>query len=211
MKINRTLFLHAGLGPKFAGWTIDRLNDAVRSELNDFTRLHGGVATDEEGPLWYRGLATGDETQLAPLVDELLKSFDVDRIVIGHSYAQAAITPRFGGKVVLIDIGLSRVYDNVGKLGCLEIEGDRVVAIHRGTAAGAAEGRGRTGHAAVPEDRGGARSRAFAAAAEDSGVGEVVRRSPASRTATGRRRSCRRSRAPGRGAGRCRRAGGPRR
>jgi hypothetical protein len=41
-------------------------------------------------------------------------------------------TPRFGGKVVLIDIGLSRVYDNVGKMGCLEIEGDRVSAIHRG-------------------------------------------------------------------------------
>jgi hypothetical protein len=132
VKIGRTLFLHAGLGRKFAGWTIDRINDEVRKELNDFTRLHGGVVTDEEGPLWYRGLASGNEAELAPLVDELLKSFDVDRIVIGHSYAQAAITPRFGGKVVLIDIGLSRVYDNVGKLGCLEIEGDRVVAIHRG-------------------------------------------------------------------------------
>jgi hypothetical protein len=34
--------------------------------------------------------------------------------------------------VVLIDIGLSRVYDNVGKMGCLEIQGDRVDAIHRG-------------------------------------------------------------------------------
>jgi TPR repeat protein len=132
VKINRTLFLHAGLGRKYADWTIDRINDEVRRELNDFTRLHGGVVTDEEGPLWYRGLATGNQEELAPLVDELLKNFDVDRIVIGHSYAQAAITPRFGGKVVLIDIGLSRVYDNVGKLGCLEIEGDRVVAIHRG-------------------------------------------------------------------------------
>ena len=56
----------------------------------------------------------------------------MDRIVIGHSYAQAAITPRFGGKVVMIDIGLSRVYDNVGKMGCLEIDGDRAIAIHRG-------------------------------------------------------------------------------
>ena len=56
----------------------------------------------------------------------------MDRIVIGHSYAQAAITPRFGGKVVMIDIGLSRVYDNIGKMGCLEIEGDHAVAIHRG-------------------------------------------------------------------------------
>jgi hypothetical protein len=61
-----------------------------------------------------------------------LKKFDVDRIVVGHTYAQAAITPRFGGKVVMIDIGLSRVYDNVGKVGCLEIDGDRAIALHRG-------------------------------------------------------------------------------
>jgi hypothetical protein len=132
VKIDRTLFVHAGIGPRYAGWTIDRINEEARRELNDFTGLHGGVLTDEEGPLWYRGLATGEEARMAPLVDDLLEAFDVDRIVVGHTYAQAAITPRFGGKVVLIDIGLSRVYDNVGKLGCLEIEGERVTAIHRG-------------------------------------------------------------------------------
>jgi TPR repeat protein len=132
IKIDRTLFVHGGLGPKYADWTLDRINDEVRAELNDFTRLHGGIVTDEEGPLWNRELADGDEQRFAPLVDELLKHFDVDRIVIGHTYAQAAITPRFGGKVVMIDIGLSRVYDNVGKMGCLEIEDNRAVAIHRG-------------------------------------------------------------------------------
>ena len=132
IKINRTLFVHGGLGRKYADWSLDRINDEVHQELNDFTRLHGGIVTDEEGPLWYRDMATGDEQHLAPLVDDLLKHFDVDRIVIGHSYAQAAITPRFGGKVVLIDIGLSRVYDNIGKLGCLEIDGDHAIAIHRG-------------------------------------------------------------------------------
>ncbi len=132
VKIDRTLFIHAGLGRKYADWTIEQINEEVRRELNDLTRLHGGIVTDEEGPLWNRALATGNEAELAPLVDALLKHFDVDRIVVGHSYAQAAITPRFNGKVVLIDIGLSRVYDNVGKMGCLEIEGNRVTAIHRG-------------------------------------------------------------------------------
>lgn len=132
VKIDRTLFIHAGLGRKYAEWTIGQINEEVRRELTDLTRLHGGIVTDEEGPLWNRALANGNEAELAPFVDELLKRFDVDRIVIGHSYAQAAITPRFDGRVVLIDIGLSRVYDNVGKLGCLEIEGNRVTAIHRG-------------------------------------------------------------------------------
>jgi TPR repeat protein len=132
IRINRTLFLHAGLGAKYEDWPLDRINDEVRAELNDFTKLHGGAATDEDGPLWFRGLAKDDEQTLTPLVDQLLKHFDVDRIVIGHTYAQAAITPRFGGKVVMIDIGLSRVYDNIGKVGCLEIDGDHALAIHRG-------------------------------------------------------------------------------
>ena len=65
-------------------------------------------------------------------MDELLRHFDVDRIVIGHSDANAAITPRFGGKVVLVDIGLSRVYDNIGKMGALEIDGNHAFALHRG-------------------------------------------------------------------------------
>jgi TPR repeat protein len=132
IKIDRTLFVHAGLGPKYASWSLDRIDHQVRQELNDFTRLHGGIVTDEEGPLWYKGLAKGDEQKLAPLVDGLLENFGVDRIVVGHSYADAAITPRFGGKVVLIDIGLSRIYDNVGKLGALVIENGKAWALHRG-------------------------------------------------------------------------------
>jgi hypothetical protein len=132
IKIDRTLFLHAGLGPKYAAWSLDRIDNQVRAELNDFTRLHGGIVTDQEGPLWYKGLAKGDEQKLKPLVDGLLENFGVDRIVIGHTYADAAITPRFGGKVIMIDIGLSRIYDNVGKLGALVIENGKAMALHRG-------------------------------------------------------------------------------
>ena len=132
IKIDRTLFVHAGLGPKFADWDIGRINEEVRSELIDFTRLHGGIVTDEEGPLWYRGLAKGDERQLAPLVDQLLKHFDVDRIVVGHSYAGGAVMPRFNGKVIMVDTGIPRVYDNTGKVACLEIDKGEPVALHRG-------------------------------------------------------------------------------
>jgi TPR repeat protein len=132
IKIDRTLFVHAGLGAKYADWSIDRINQEVRRELADFSRLHGGVVTDEEGPLWYAGLAKGDERQLEPLVDQLLKNFDVDRIVVGHTYARAAITPRFGGKLILVDAGIPRVYDNVSKIACLEIDRGEVYALHRG-------------------------------------------------------------------------------
>jgi TPR repeat protein len=132
IKIDRTLFVHAGIGPKLANWQIGAINSAVRQELSDLPRLHGGVTIDPDGPQWYRDLAAGDEQQLQPLVDTLLKNFDVDRIVVGHTYADAAITPRFDGKVILIDIGISRVYDNIGKVGCLEIDQGQPYALHRG-------------------------------------------------------------------------------
>jgi TPR repeat protein len=132
IKIDRTLFLHAGLGHKYADWDIDNINEEVRRELTDFTRLHGGIVTDEQGPLWFRGLASGDEQQLAPLVDALLKQFDVDRIVVGHTYAGGVVSPRFNGKVILVDTGIPRVYDNTGKVACLEIDNGQPVALDRG-------------------------------------------------------------------------------
>jgi TPR repeat protein len=133
IKIDRTLFVHAGLGPKLVDWQIGAINTAVRQELSDLSRLHGGVTIDPDGPLWFRDLAAGDEQQFQPLVDALLQRFNVDRIVVGHTYADAAITPRFGGKVILVDIGISRVYDNIGKVGALEIDnGNDVYALHRG-------------------------------------------------------------------------------
>jgi TPR repeat protein len=132
IKIDRTLFVHAGLGAKYADWSMERINNEVRAELADFTRLHGGIVTDEQGPLWYAGLAKGDERQLEPLVNALLKHFDVDRIVIGHTYARGAVTPRFDGKVVLVDVGIPRVYDNIAKIGCLEIDKGQPFALHRG-------------------------------------------------------------------------------
>src|SRR5262249_33930331 len=64
IKIDRTLFVHAGLGPKFTSWELGALNASVRQELDDLTRLHGGVTIDPDGPLWYRDLAAGDEQQL---------------------------------------------------------------------------------------------------------------------------------------------------
>lgn len=132
IKIDDTLFVHAGIAPKYAGWSLHEVNQRVRDELHNLSQLHGGLVTDEDGPLWYRGLAKGDEKQLEPVVDAILKNYGVSRIVIGHSYADAAITPRFGGKVILIDIGLSRIYDNLGKLGCLLIENGKPYALHRG-------------------------------------------------------------------------------
>src|SRR5579864_7727483 len=133
IKINDTLFLHAGISAKYASMKIKDINQKVREELKDESKLQGGMVKDTDGPLWYRGLAQGDET-LDAVVEKARKNFGVERMAIGHTYANAAITPRYEGKVILIDIGLSRVYDGVGKVGCLVIEnGSKPYALHRGT------------------------------------------------------------------------------
>jgi hypothetical protein len=131
IQIDRTIFLHGGISPKFADWTVRRINNQVRVELTDFTQLQGGIAMDDNGPLWYRGLALREQG-MEPHVDAVLKNYNIDRIAIGHTYTEGAIVPRFGGKVVQIDVGLCRIYDPKLRNACLEIEKGKPRALHRG-------------------------------------------------------------------------------
>ncbi len=130
IKIDDTLFLHGGIGPKYADMPADLINDKIRQELSDFSLLTGGMTTDTEGPLWYRGLAEGDEQELAGHVETVLKNFGVRRIVIGHTPTLTALIPRFGGKVIRADVGLSTYYG--GPPACLLLEQGRPYALHRG-------------------------------------------------------------------------------
>ncbi len=132
LKINNMLFVHGGIGPKYADMPVRTINDRVRAELNDFSKLEGGIVKDEEGPLWYRGMAQGDEKTLAPQVNVALKNFGVEHVAIGHTFTDGAVTPRFGGKVILIDVGLARVYDKLGRMACLVVEDGTPYALHRG-------------------------------------------------------------------------------
>ncbi len=132
LKINDYLFLHGGIGPKYVDSSLTSLNAGVRRAL-DPTSLapDGNIAEDPEGPLWYRGLATGDETALSPLVDSVLQSFGVHHVVIGHTVTPGTVFPRFGGRVISIDVGLSAVYG--GPPACLVIENGTAYTLHRGT------------------------------------------------------------------------------
>lgn len=129
IKINDIVFLHGGISPKYAGKSIRDINDTIRSELHDFSKLENGMAMDEEGPLWFRGLAQGAENGLADTVHQALDSYGAHHIVIGHT-VRVAVLPRFGGRVITIDVGLSRVYG--GPPALLMVEGGKYYALHRG-------------------------------------------------------------------------------
>ena len=100
-------------------------------ELNDLTKIkEGSPVTAEDGPLWYRGMAQDEGPAIAALVDQVLATHGVKRIVIGHSTTSGAIIPRFGGKVIMIDAGMNAIYGSNRAI--LLLEADSVYAIHRG-------------------------------------------------------------------------------
>jgi hypothetical protein len=130
VNINGVLFLHGGIGPKYAGSNIRDINKQAREEFRDFEKLKTGLVIDAEGPLWYRGLANGDEATEEPHLQAVLSNYGAKRIVIGHTPTAGTVIPRFGGRVVMIDVGLSAAYGR--RLACLVIEGDEFYTLHRG-------------------------------------------------------------------------------
>lgn len=131
IRINETLFSHAGISPKYADMDLDTINNRIREELQDPGKLQGGITLDTEGPLWYRGWARESGEALAAQLEEVLTRHGAKRMVLGHTPTEGAIMPRFSGRILLADVGLAQAYGS--RLACLVIEKGKAYAIHRGT------------------------------------------------------------------------------
>ena len=129
IKIGGNLFIHAGIGPIYADWKLKDINAAVRQSLKDYDGTES-ILDHEHGPLWYRGMAMGNETSEREHVEHILQTFGVERIIIGHTPTPGVIVPRFEGRVILADVGLSRHYGE--HMACVEITANSVFALHRG-------------------------------------------------------------------------------
>jgi hypothetical protein len=130
VKINDYLFLHGGIGPSLSGMTIREINDRVRAEIHQSQVPKDGLAVGRDGPLWYRGLARDPEDGLQSHVAALLATHGVAHIVVGHTTTPGAVVPRLGGRIVLIDVGLSAYYG--ARPACLVVQGGTAFALHRG-------------------------------------------------------------------------------
>jgi hypothetical protein len=129
--INGILFVHGGISSKYRSLSLRDINDRVRDELAEPVLPRDGLTTDKDGPFWYRGLAAAPSPDLLAQVDEVLKAYQARHIVMGHTQVAPAILPRFDGKLIFIDVGLSPVYR--GPRACLLEEGETLFAMHRGT------------------------------------------------------------------------------
>jgi hypothetical protein len=139
IRIGDTLFLHGGIGPKYADMPLLTINERVRQEVREADAQLALVSRDADGPLWFRGLAEEDPA-LLPHLEELLRRHGCRRMVIGHTVTPGLVLPRYGGKVVQIDVGLGKAFG--GPPAALLLEDGRAFALHRGHRIALPEGPG---------------------------------------------------------------------
>jgi len=137
IRINNILFMHGGLGPAYSDSALKQINDAVDKGLMNVPPTKTPEGTEQvsivvhtEGPLWYRGLARNAEDIERDHLASILELHGAQHIVLGHTVTEGAIKPRFGGSVILIDVGMSAHYGSHSA--ALVIKGDAFFVVHRG-------------------------------------------------------------------------------
>lgn len=125
IKIDNTVFVHGGISEKYSLWGIEKINDRFRLELSQMQQsiVYGKplrltqpeILYRGDGPLWYRDLATVPEPDMTDEVDRILANLGAQHMVIGHTPRKAVtlkLMKRYGGKVWIVDTGISRAYNN---------------------------------------------------------------------------------------------------
>ena len=126
VQVNGAIFLHGGISGYYCQNSLESLTEMVVSALREFDPQQPGILEDEFGPLWYRGLS-GEEPQ-APTetVDAILAHHGAKHIVVGHTPTSGVVWPRYQGKVIMIDTGVSSAYG--GHVAYLEMTPDGIFA-----------------------------------------------------------------------------------
>ncbi|MGQ0531884.1 MAG: metallophosphoesterase [Caulobacteraceae bacterium] len=131
IRINDTLFLHAGLGPAFAAASRAAMNEAVRGGLRGQpSTAFPDIVTNQEGPLWYRGLALNPEATETTNLETVLRLQGVARVVVGHTKVTSTVLPRFNGRVLIADIAVPQGHSDPHAF--LIMENGAWITVHRG-------------------------------------------------------------------------------
>jgi Calcineurin-like phosphoesterase len=133
--LDGTLFVHGGISPAYVALTVAEINARAAAALTARSTDPTAISNDDQGPLWYRGLAqpptsNNGETlvartsaQIQPAgqdqLDALLSAFGAKRIVVGHTPILSGIASFQDGKLICIDTGISAAYG--GTVSYLEI------------------------------------------------------------------------------------------
>ena len=126
VQLNDLVFLHGGISGAYCQNSLASLTEKAREALRQNDAAAVSVITDENGPLWYRGLAGVEPVAAAETVQATLEHLGAHHIVIGHTPTQGAVWPRYSGRVIQVDTGMSAVYG--GHIAWLEATKDGLYA-----------------------------------------------------------------------------------
>jgi hypothetical protein len=118
VKVNDMLFAHGGFHPSLAidNHSLEEINSVfktnlVKNELSQPRQDWGEYLHRSNGPIWYRGYFADergkDNGATSEEIDMLLKHFDVNHLVVGHT-SQKQIEMRYQGRVIAIDSSIKR-------------------------------------------------------------------------------------------------------
>ena len=125
-KVESSIFVHGGVTPHYARKGLDGINQAAREAMR--TRTPSDVL-EGDGPLWYRGFVQRPEPAACATLGQSLTALDAERMVVGHTtQASGRILSRCGGRLLVIDIGISDHYG--AHLGALELTNGDAKALY---------------------------------------------------------------------------------
>jgi len=129
IQVNDTIFLHGGISEKYCQFSLQSLTEQVIAAMQSYDPSVTSIVDDPWGPLWYRGLAQEDETDVfSQTLDNILDRYGAKRIVVGHSPTGGVVWPRFDQRVVLNDTGIAAYYGS--HKGVLELTDNGATAIY---------------------------------------------------------------------------------
>ena len=126
IKVNDTLFVHGGLSGFYCQNSLESLTAKALERLANYDRENPGILEDPFGPFWFRGLSGGEPKAPPETVGAILEQHGAKHIVVGHTPTMGVIWPRYDGRVIQADTGLSAYYG--GHVGYLEITSEGLFA-----------------------------------------------------------------------------------
>ncbi len=126
VQVNDLVFVHGGISGAYCQNSLASLTEKARAALHASDPATPSMLTDENGPLWYRGLAGVEPVAAAETVQAFLERNGARHLVIAHTPTHGAIWPRYSGKVIQVDTGMSAFYG--GHLAWLEETKDGLYA-----------------------------------------------------------------------------------
>lgn len=140
IKINRTIFVHAGFSDQeyFLDMDLQELNDRARREFRawaDYIIFQVNIPPKQkflvgsQSPHWYRGWARDPEDGNSGTLTQVLAKLKAKHMVVGHTVRPVEVVhsrklDRFDGRIWAIDVGISDYYEKHDLLCALIIEDD---------------------------------------------------------------------------------------